>query len=459
MATVGTARRLWLAVKNVLSPVADNRGGWHPLVREPFSGAWQRNIEWSVDTVLAHPTVFACVTLIASDIAKMRTKLVEEIGTDLWVEIQSGAFSPVLRKPNRFQNQVQFKKNWMLSKLTSGNTYVLLERDDRMVVRRMFVLDPRRVKVLVAPEGSVFYQLDADNVSGIEEAVTVPASHIIHDRTNCLFHPLVGISPLFASGAAASVGLTIQSNAGSFFGKGSNPSGILTAPASISDPVAKRLKEEWNVNFSGQNSGKVAVLGDGLKFEAMRMTAVDAQMVEHDKAIDERICSAFRVPSFMVNVGPTPTYQNAEVLIRQYYSTCLQDHAVEFETAMDDGLNLVDETKGGKRYGIELDKDALLQMDTATMYKTLAEGVRGGFLAPNEARRKVDLVPLEGGDTVYLQHQDYPIDKLYNRLSPDAAEAPAPAAAQADDAEDDGDEDVARFFDIRARTLRLKAAA
>ena len=36
-----------------LQTVHDNRGGWWPMVREPFTGAWQRNLEWTTDTVLA----------------------------------------------------------------------------------------------------------------------------------------------------------------------------------------------------------------------------------------------------------------------------------------------------------------------------------------------------------------------------------------------------------------------
>lgn len=46
----------------------------------------------------------------------------------------------------------------------------------------------------------------ADNLSTLEEGLTVPASEIIHDRMNCLFHPLVGISPIFACGLAAMAG-------------------------------------------------------------------------------------------------------------------------------------------------------------------------------------------------------------------------------------------------------------
>jgi phage portal protein BeeE len=57
--------------------------------------------------------------------------------------------------------------------------------------------------------------------------MAVPASEIIHDRMNCLYHPLVGTSPIFACGTAANMGLQIQENSSAFFGNGSNPSGIL----------------------------------------------------------------------------------------------------------------------------------------------------------------------------------------------------------------------------------------
>ena len=33
--------------------MGDYGGGWRPIVREPFSGAWQRNQEWTTDSVLA----------------------------------------------------------------------------------------------------------------------------------------------------------------------------------------------------------------------------------------------------------------------------------------------------------------------------------------------------------------------------------------------------------------------
>src|SRR5690606_27341874 len=98
-------------------------------------------------------------------------------------------------------------------------------RDRRNVVVALYVLDPTRVTPMVADDGSVFYQLRTDNLAGLGEDILVPAREIIHDRMNCLFHPLVGTSPIYASGLAATQGLNIQTNSANFFGNRSTPGG------------------------------------------------------------------------------------------------------------------------------------------------------------------------------------------------------------------------------------------
>lgn len=401
--------------KNLTAAVPSR--GWYSLIREPRAGAWQRNEEIQAGTVMAHNAVYACVTLIAQDVGKLRHKLVEKTEDGIWQEVErESPFLGFLRKPNRYQNHIQFKEWRVQSKLMNGNAYALKVRDARGVVREQYLLDPTMVKPLVAPNGAVYYQLTQDNLSGVpEEGRTVPASEIIHDRMNCLFHPLVGVSPIYACGAAAAIGLNIEENAEGFFGNGSNPSGILTAPGTIDQPTAERLSNAWRQNFSGENAGKVAVLGNDLKYQPLRMTAVDAQMIEHLRWTAETVCSAFHVPPFKIGIGQMPTYQNAEVLNQIYYSDCLQSHIEAYEAAQDEGLGL-----DGVKIGVELDLDALLRMDSSTQVKTLTEGVRGGLFAPNEARRKADLSPLDGGDTIYLQHQDYPMEKVFRRTDLDA---------------------------------------
>lgn len=407
--------------KSQLSGV-DRRGGWFPLIRESFMGAWQKNVEIKVDSVLSFHAVFACQTLIASDVAKLRVKLVEQDSAGIWSETKRTAYSPVLRKPNGYQNRIQFFESWVLSKLQSGNAYILKQRDGRGVVTKMYVLDPNRVKPLVAENGEVFYDLNSDHLSELKDPIIVPAREIIHDRFNCFFHPLVGLSPIFANGLAAMQGLSIQDGSAKFFANGSRPGGVLTAPGSIGDETAARLKAYWDSNFSGANAGKVAVLGDGLKYEQMATKAVDAQLIEQLKWSAEVVCSTYHVPPYKIGIGAQPTYNNVQALNTEYYSQCLQVLIESIELCLDEGLAT------GETLGTEFDLDNLLRMDSVTQMQVLKESA--GILSPNEQRAKLDKKPKSGGDSPMLQQQNYSLEALAKRdAQPDpfgkAAAAPA----------------------------------
>lgn len=395
-------------IKSLLSPVS-GRGNFWPWVREPYTGAWQKNDEWCMDDVSAYHAVFACITLISSDIAKLPFRVMQLDNTGNWKEKPYRNLAKLLRKPNAYQDYIQFKSWWLTSKLFRGNTYVLKVRNAQGQVVEMYILDPDRVQVLVSPDGSIFYSLQADNLTGLEDALTVPASEIIHDRYSPLFHPLVGISPLYACGLAANQGLKIQRDSSNFFSNGARPGGILSAPGAISDETAARLKSHWESNYSGSNSGKVAVVGDNLKFESLRMTSSDAQLIEQLGWTASVVCSAFHVPPHKIGVGEIPTNDNVEALNTEYYSRCLQILIESMEAGLDDGLDLPDNVK------VQLDLDVLLRMDTATFIRTLGEGIKGSVLTPNEARKKMNLPPIEGGDTVYLQQQNYSLEALNKR--------------------------------------------
>jgi len=390
----------------------------YPIIHEPFPGAWQRNVAINTDTASSFHADFACKTLIARDIAKLRLKLAEKDKDDIWSETTSPAFSPVLRRPNDYQTRNQFYECWMLSKLSRGNTYVLKVRDDRNVVTGLHVLDPTRVQPLVSDDGTVFYRLSSDNLIGIGE-ITVPAREIIHDRMNCLFHPLVGTPPVFASGLASMLGLYAQRASALLFENASTPGGILTLPGEISQEEEQRFKEQWESRFSRINLGRVAVMTGGAKYEKMAMTNVEGQMVESLKWSAEVVCSVYHVPPYKVGVGALPTYNNVQALNVEYYSQALQSHIEEIEELLDHALGI----GWAVGMGTEFDTENLLRMDSITQITVLKDAVGAAVMSPNEARAKFDLKPVKGGESPLAQQQYYSLEALANRP---AAPAPAP---------------------------------
>jgi HK97 family phage portal protein len=400
--------------KQTLSSVGTGRGGWFPLIRDPFAGAWQRNLEVDQTTALSYYAIFACATLIASDIAKLRVKLVQ-LQDGVWTEITNPAYSPVINKPNNIQTSVQFWECWILSKLVHGNTYILKGRDNRNVVTSLYVLDPLCVRPLVSDDGQVFYRLSSDNIAGVQADIVVPAREIIHDRWNCLFHPLVGISPLYANNLAATQGIRIQQNSVAFFSNASNPGGILVSPGVLHEDKVEQYKERWEENFSGNNIGRIAVLGNGLTYQSIGTAAVDAQLIEQGKWTAEIVCATFHVPPYKISIGEPPKYNNIQALNVEYYSQCLQYHIESAEVCLDDGLGL------GSTLGIEFDVENLLRMDSLLKAEYVTKLTGGGVMKPNEARANFDLEPVEGGDTPYLQQQNYSLAALAKR---DASEDP-----------------------------------
>jgi HK97 family phage portal protein len=407
------------------------RGGWFPVVSEPFTGAWQRNIEFRGESILAYHAVYACIDRIASDIAKCRIRLVQQDSNGIWNETTSPAFTPVLRKPNSYQTRIQFFESWVVSKLVNGNAYILKVRDNRNIVIGLSVLDPRSCCPYVAPNGDVYYRLGSDNLSDLALESTVPATEIIHDMTTIRHHPLCGVPPLYAASLPATQGLRIQTNSAAFFANRAMPSGILTAPGEIDEANALRLKEYWSTQFQAGGQGKVAVLGDGLKFEPMTFTAVDSQLIEQLGLSAKMVCSAFGVPAHMVGAADPPSYNNIESLNQQYYSQTLQKYFESIELLLDEGLGLTEVP--GVTYGTEFDLDDLLRMDSATLIEAEGKAVGAAIKTPNESRARLNLPPVDGGDAPYMQQQNYSLEALAKRdeTNPLAAPPPQPQPAAA----------------------------
>lgn len=391
---------MWLPkfMQKALRPASN--AGWFPLVSEPSAGAWQRNEPVVVETALSHSAVFACVNLIASDIAKLPLHITKRTG-NYWT-VAAHEYSRLIRKPNSYQTRFQFVQSWMASKLTYGNTYVLKVRDNRNRVIALHVLDPKKVRPLISEDGAVFYELRSSDIHGLKD-VTVPAREIIHDRGLAPYHPLVGLTPLQASAQGTRLALEIQAQSAHLFHNSSVPGGILTSAGVMPEEKAKKAKEAWEKNFMGPNVGRIAILDNSATYTPLSSTAADSQLIEQLQYTALDVCRAFSVPAWKIGAGPAAPYTSAEATNLQYLADCLQSHIESLELCLDDGLELPEGTR------TELDETALLRLDTQARTTTLAAAVNAGLKTINEARAEMNLAPVEGGDNILRQIQDVPL--------------------------------------------------
>ncbi|HAJ3808975.1 TPA: phage portal protein, partial [Escherichia coli] len=143
--------------------------GWRSLfqaVAEPFAGAWQQGVKADPEAVLSFHAVFACISLISQDIAKMRLRLMQTDAHGIRRETRRGDIARLCRRPNAQQNRIQFFELWLNAKLRHGNTVVLKIRNARGQIKELRILDWSRVEPLVADDGEVFYRITPDRNCG-----------------------------------------------------------------------------------------------------------------------------------------------------------------------------------------------------------------------------------------------------------------------------------------------------
>ena len=182
----------------------------------------------------------------------------------------------------------------------------------------------------------------------------------------------------------------------------------------------------------------------------MSIPAEAAQLIEQLQWTVEDVARCFSMPLWKIGAAPMPAIGNSEMSQRAYYAETLQNLMEGIEVLLDEGLNLP------SNYGVEFDLDTLMRMDTPALYQSISEGVRGGWLAPNEGRKKANLPPAEGGDSPLAQQQNYSLEALAKRdaqADPFGTATPAPQLPAPDP-----EKTSAEFFQKALATFALELA-
>lgn len=384
---------------------------WKNLfVDDPYTGAWERNDELSRKQPAHFYALFACVRLISSDIAKLPVTLRKMVNGVITTQPTPIKWRKLFKRPNSYQNWQQFSEQWSHSLLLRGNAFIFKERDVYGKIVALKVLNPDAVKVLVSDDGQVFYELYDDLLAGIRRsAIPVPASEIIHDRINAFYHPLVGLSPVYACAASTRHGEAIIRDAEDFFKNGSKPSGVLEVDAPMSEENAQKMKRLWNLNYTGSNAGQTAVLTGGVKYRPITMSAMDSRLIEQLKMSASVVAAAFGVPPFKIGleVGTGKIEEQTAI----YYADCLQALIESRENLLDEVVDFEDDLE------VYLDISVLLRMDSISKMQYLRDGVGAGILAPNEARSELGYQPVDGGNSPMLQQQNFSLEAISRRDS------------------------------------------
>jgi HK97 family phage portal protein len=198
------------------------------------------------------------------------------------------------------------------------------------------------------------------------------------------------------------VGLAIatENYGAGFFANNANPSGILEHEKTINHP--ETVRNTWEFLYKGvNNSNKLAILEDGLKFRTVSVPPDQAQFLETRKFQLNEIARIFRIPPHLIGDLEKSTFSNIEQQSLEFVKYTLEPWVVRWEQSMKRSLVLPSEKS---RYSIRFNLDGLLRGDYETRMKGYSIGIQNGFLSPNDARRleSMNLIPSELGGDRYM---------------------------------------------------------
>jgi len=392
--TVWTSIASWFG----LAPAEPKRG------RQYASGGGATAKPVTFDTAMTVSAVFACIRLLAETVSSLPLNMYKlDAEGNRTLEKNHDLIKLLKHRPNRRQTRIEFFEQLMLNLVSSGNAYVLLGYIGKRLVS-LQVINSGSVEPELLSNGDMIYHWQQQD--GTRKKLT--EAEVWHVR---LFgNGLVGLSPLAHAKKSIGVALAGDDKITHLMSNGAKPTGTLLASNWPTKEQRDALRTEMEGLINGDQT-ELAVLGGGMKFQAMSLTPEDLELLATRRFTLEEICRAFGVPSVLVNDLSASTVWGSGIdsIISGFYKFVLRTYLEKLEISMI--VNLLPRTEW-ESYELEFDADSILRANLKDRIESTAKQVLSGFMTPNEARKSEGRLPKPNGDQLLVPSNMTTIDKI-----------------------------------------------
>lgn len=343
--------------------------------------------------------VYRCVEVKSNDVGSLPVKIYERMPNGFKREAFDHPLHSILNlEPTVNMSRFTFFKTLQSSLDLTGNAFAYISRDADGQVDELVYLPSSEVSIEFVPTGTgakhKFYRVNG--VKGL-----VHPRDMLH-LLNFSYDGILGVSTLTHAAQAISISTSAEEHALGFFHSGGALSGILTQPNhSLTKEQKDQIYEDFSrrINPTGGYASGVAILDRGLNFQAISVSARDAQMLETRQFDVLTLARFFGVSPIKLFDLSKSSYATVEAMQLQHLSDTLTPLVANFEAELNRKLLLPSERA---RYVIEFDTTALLRTDKAGEAKYLQTMFNIGAITINEIRLKSNLPRLDGGDTPFV---------------------------------------------------------
>lgn len=357
--------------------------------------------------------VYRCVNEIANGASAIPFKVFQGD-----MELEQHPLLSLLKRPNPMQAGVEYFQALYSFLLLSGNSYSLassvgqtptelyLLRPDRVEIDPSDTAIPRAYKYKL--NNQVVARYDADPVTG--------QSEVKHFK---MWNPLddyLGLSPLMAAAVDLDQHNLIAKHNIGLLVNGARPSGaIVFKPKDdagntmmLSDGQREQVQRDLEGRFTGQkNAGRPMLLEGDFDWKEMGMSPRDMDFLQNKHVAAKDIALCFGVPSQLIGIPDGQTYSNVQEARLALYEETIIPLAQRIESDLNEWLA----PSFGDNITIKYDVDQIPAMTERRrrVYENVVSAVNAGIISRNEARDRLGLEPINGGDEVYIAANLFPL--------------------------------------------------
>lgn len=352
-------------------------------------------ISVSVDSAMALPIVYTCVSLLSRTVASLPLILYRRLERGKERATDHALYRVLRDLPNPEMTAYDLHAALMSHLALWGNAYCEIVRNAGGDVVELWPISPQRVTWKRLAPGKLLYEIDMDGTR-----IGLRGDQVMHLRTLSA-DGKKGYSFITQAREEISLGIAAREYGSRFFGQDGRPGGVLTHPGSLSQDALDRLRSSWEAAHTGlTNSHRVAILEEAMTFTPTTLPPEDMMFLQTRDFTRKEIAGWFHIPPHMV--GDTERSTSWGTGIESQAQGFLTFTLVPWLTSWQQEINrsLLTPTER-ETYFAEYMTNALLKVDTQARYEAYAKGRNWGWLSVNDVREIENLNPIEGGD-VYL---------------------------------------------------------
>lgn len=349
-------------------------------------------------TALEISTVWACVRVIANEIATMPWPVYRRLdGTAREPSPEHPLYRLLYERPNSEQSAIDFRQMMMGHALLWHGGYAEIERSPGGTPIALWPIAPNRVSAERDRNGRLYWQVTPPTNTDDDIAGPIRGEGIVNIYDRDMFR----INGLAFSGVKAlslvwfareALGLTMSSArfGAQFFGNASALNNLFTVPGNLDDNKRQQWRKLVEDAVTGNNRFRVMIAQDGVKVQNFGVDPEKAQSLETRKYQVLEVCRLFGVPPHKVAELEKATFNNVEEQGIDFMKT-LSPWTGKLNSEANYKLLAPDERD---RFVAELDVDSVARAPLEKRATVYNSWIDRGIFSPNDVRRAERLNPL-----------------------------------------------------------------